>query len=32
MDTQIRPIYDHAYGEVDEVSQSDLHNFLVDYI
>ena len=32
MDTQTRPIYDHAYGEDDEMSQSDLHNLLVDYM
>ena len=33
MDTQFKPIYDtRAYGEDDEMSQTDFHNDLIDYM
>ncbi len=33
MDTQLKPLYDtSAYGEDDEMSQTDFHNDLIDYM
>lgn len=32
MDTQIKIINDRAYGEEDEMSQTDIHNFVINYL